>query len=83
MRVIPHVRTYRGKDAVRRMRTDSFNELARRAAEHVNNDFSICGQEAKTYLFAALASELGSDEETMREALSDGGHNGITLFRNR
>ena len=63
------------------MKVADFNRMAHEIANHVNADFAKCGQDTKVYIFAMIAADLGLPEDVVREAISDCGHNGITLRR--
>lgn len=63
------------------MKVAAFNRMAHEIADHVNADFARCGQPSKVYIFAMIAADLGLPEDVVRDAISDGGYNGITLRR--
>lgn len=77
--VVPHFRRYRGSNESIRRKTAQFNEIAQRIADHVNAQITNDPREIQQYLFGMIAIELGVDVELVREAISNGGYNGITL----
>jgi hypothetical protein len=74
-----HHRSYKGSKPEIRRKAAEFNALANRIAEHVNRKIRECPDEIQQYHYSAIANELGIDEELVREAISDGGYNGITI----
>lgn len=75
----PKLKYYRGgKESIRR-KTAEFNAKARRIADHVNRLMADNPREIQQYMFASIARDLGFTTDEVRNAISDGGYNGITL----
>lgn len=75
----PNLRNYRGAKPNLQRKMAEFNARAHRIAEHVNTLMANNPSEIQQYMFGSIAHELGMTEDDVREAISDGGYNGITL----
>lgn len=53
--------------------------MAQQIADHLNRKIAKNPAEIQQYMFASIANELGMPVDVVRSAISDGGHNGITL----
>jgi hypothetical protein len=75
----PNLKHYGGsKENLQRKNAES-NKTAIKVAEHVNVLIANDPGEMQQYLFALLAIDLGLTADQVRAAISDGGHNGITI----
>ncbi len=77
--IVPHFRKYGGRKEAVRQRTAEFNGQAQRVADHVNALMANNPDEIQQYYFGTIASDLGLSVDVVREAISDGGYNGITV----
>ncbi|MBZ9925017.1 hypothetical protein [Mesorhizobium sp. BR1-1-4] len=77
--LVPHVSRYRGGKRDLQLKNAQANALAQRVAEHVNKLIADDPRELQQYFFANIARDLGVSVEVVRGAISDGGHNGITI----
>ena len=67
-----------GKPELRRKAAEAMVR-AERIAAHLNRLIAANPSETQQYYFASMAIDLGVTTEQVRSAVSDGGHNGITL----
>jgi hypothetical protein len=75
----PRLKSYRGsKENLHRKNTD-YNAMASRVAEHLNTLIANNPDEIQQYFFGMIALDLGLTVEQVWSAISDGGHNGITI----
>ncbi len=77
--IVPHFRHYRGSKENVRRKADRFNATAQRVADHVNKLIANDPREIQVYMFGTIAIDLGVSVDDVREAISDGGFNGITI----
>lgn len=75
----PHLRSYRGANQRKQSATAEYNRQASRVAEYLNTKVANDPTSPQVYSFGILARELGVDVDLVREAISDGGYNGISF----
>jgi hypothetical protein len=77
--VVPHFKHYRGGKENIRQKTEQFNAMAQRVADHLNTLIANNPDEIQQYLFYSIARDLHLTVDDVRSAISDGGYNGITV----
>lgn len=72
---------YHGRDHAKQQRVIEQNRNIDRIERYANQLLADCPPEYEwlQLLFGEIANDLGVDVRSVREALSDGGHNGITV----
>ena len=79
----PHLKHYRGaKENLQRKYAEE-NRIRMKVAEHVNRLIANDPEPQQQYLFGFIAADLGVTKDQVRDAISDGGYNGITLWITR
>lgn len=75
----PHLKRYGGsKESLRRKNTE-YNLMAQRVADYINKQIAANPNEIQQYFFGDVAAKLGLSVDQVRDAISDGGYNGITI----
>lgn len=75
----PHLKTYQGAKPELRRKNSAANATAVRIAEYVNGLIANNPDDLQQYYFASIASDLDVTTDQVRNAISDGGFNGITI----
>jgi hypothetical protein len=75
----PHLKFYGGsKEALQRRNAD-YNSMATKVAGHVNSLIADNPDRSQMYTFATIARDLRLTVAQVREALPEGGFNGISF----
>lgn len=75
----PRLKQYRGAKETLKRKFAEENDARIKVAEHVNRLIANNTDEMQQYLFGSIAADLGVTKDQVRNAIGDGGHNGITL----
>lgn len=75
----PNLKRYMGSKPELQRRAAAQNAMAQKIADYVNRRMAVNPSEIQQYLFADIGREVGASADDVRAAISDGGHNGITL----
>jgi hypothetical protein len=75
----PHFMSYEGANPRRCQDAARRNKTAQRVADYVNRKLANDPSEIQQFMFGFIAADVGIDVDDVRAAISNGGHNGITL----
>ncbi|WP_271519421.1 hypothetical protein [Bradyrhizobium sp. CCBAU 53380] len=77
--VEPKLRYYMGASPKLKRENRDYNDVARRAAYHLNTLIANNESDTQQYMFANIARDIGASTDDVRSALSNGGYDGITF----
>jgi hypothetical protein len=75
----PHLKHYQGAKENLRRKCAEENRARNKVAEHVNRLVANDPRELQQILFGYVAADLGVTKDQVRNAIGDGGYNGITF----
>lgn len=77
--LVPRLKTYRGSKPDLRRKCAEQNARAQRIVDHINRLIANDPAEMQQYLWGFVALDLGVTPEQVGDAVTGGGHNGISI----